>query len=147
ESQQSFPPRVQADNGTTASSVPTSVYSSSLPGQPPYISYPSYYNDVLPPPPPTPALSTDHSQSMAQSMGYNIPQASNPPMSTSDHSQGPAVLGNAPWAPNPLIPPSAGYSQSIGNVPWAPKPLIQPPAENSSSVGDFEYEKFMAEIK
>ncbi|ESQ50749.1 hypothetical protein EUTSA_v10022568mg [Eutrema salsugineum] len=140
ESQQNFPPGVQADNGTTASSVPTSVYNNSLPRQPPYISYPSYYNAVLPSPPPAPALSTDHSQSV----GYNIPRASNPPMSTSDHSQG---LGNAPWAPNLPMPPSAGYSQSMGNIPWAPKPPVQPPAENPSSIGDSEYEKFMAEIK
>lgn len=140
ESQQSFPPGVvQADSGTPPSSVPPNVYGSSL-GQPPYMSYPSYYTAVPPPPPPpVPTSSADHSQSMS-----NMPWASNPPVSSSDHSQG---LGNAPWAPNPPMPPSVGYSQSMGNAPWAPKPPAQPPAENPSAVGDSEYEKFMAEMK
>ncbi|CAH2070390.1 unnamed protein product, partial [Thlaspi arvense] len=122
-SSEGFPPGVQADNGAPASSVPPNVYGSSvsnLPGQPPYMSYPSYYNAVPPPPPPpVPASSTDHSQGLA----------------------------NPPWAPNPPMPPSVGYSQGMGNVPWAPKPPVQPPAENPSAVGDSEYEKFMAEMK
>ncbi|CAE5962989.1 unnamed protein product [Arabidopsis arenosa] len=141
EPQQSFPPGVQADSGA-ATSVPPNVYGSSvtaMPGQPPYMSYTSYYNAVPPPPPPAPASSTDHSQNMG-----NMPWANNPPVSTPDHSQG---LGNASWAPNPPMPPTVGYSQSMGNVPWAPKPPVQPPAENPSGVGDSEYEKFMAEMK
>lgn len=144
ESQQSFPPGVvQADSGTPPPSVPPNVYGGSLsgvPGQPPYMSYPSYYAAVPPPPPPpVPTSSADHSQSMG-----NMPWANNPPMPSSDHSQG---VGNAPWAPNPPLPPSVGYSQSMGNAPWAPKPPVQPPAENPSAVGDSEYEKFMAEMK
>ncbi|EFH63198.1 hypothetical protein ARALYDRAFT_475645 [Arabidopsis lyrata subsp. lyrata] len=141
EPQQSFPPGVQADSGA-ATSVPPNVYGSSvtaMPGQPPYMSYTSYYNAVPPPPPPAPASSTDHSQNMG-----NMPWANNPPVSTPEHSQG---LGNASWAPNPPMPPTVGYSQSMGNVPWAPKPPVQPPAENPSTVGDSEYEKFMAEMK
>ncbi|KAG7585863.1 Zinc finger CCHC-type [Arabidopsis thaliana x Arabidopsis arenosa] len=138
EPHQSFPPGVQADSGA-ATSVPPNVYGRSvtaMPGQPPYMSYTSYYNAVPPPPPPAPASSTDHSQNMG-----NMPWANNPPVSTPEHSQG---LGNASWAPNPPMPPTVGYSQSMGNVPWAP---VQPPAENPSAVGDSEYEKFMAEMK
>ncbi|XP_010442612.1 PREDICTED: branchpoint-bridging protein [Camelina sativa] len=137
EPQQSFPPGVQADSGAATSSVPPNVYGSSvttMPGQHPYMSYPSYYNAV-PPPPPAPA-SSDHSQTMG-----NMPWANNPPVSTPDHTQG---LVNAPWAPNPPMPPTVGYSQ---NTPWAPKPPVPPPAETPSSVGDSEYEKFMAEMK
>ncbi|VVB13287.1 unnamed protein product [Arabis nemorensis] len=117
ESQQSFPPGVQAEDGAPASSGPPNVYVSSvtgMPGQPPYSSYPSYYNAApLPVPVPVPVSSTDHYQSM-----------SNPPMA-----------------------PTVGYSQSMGNVPWPPEPPVQPPTENPSAVGDSEYEKFMAEIK
>ncbi|KAL1214215.1 Splicing factor-like protein 1 [Cardamine amara subsp. amara] len=140
ESQQRFPPGVQADNGgAPASSGPPNVYVSSvtgMPGQPSYMTYPSYYNAV---PPLAPVSSTDHSQSMG-----NMTWANNPPLSTSDHSQG---LDNAPWALNPPMPSTVGYSQSMGNVPWAPKPSVQPPAENPSAVGNSEYEKFMAELK
>ncbi|CAN8324455.1 unnamed protein product [Cochlearia groenlandica] len=140
ESQRSFPPGVQAENGATASSVPPNVYGSSatgLPGKPPYMSYPSYYNFV--PPPAVPASSSDHPQSMGDKTWAN-----NPHVSTSDQSQG---LGNAPWATNPHMLSTGGYTQRLGNVPWAPRSSVQPPAENPSTIVDSEYDKFMAEMK
>ncbi|XP_010532355.1 PREDICTED: branchpoint-bridging protein [Tarenaya hassleriana] len=144
EIQQSFPPGVQSDGGTSAPSAPPNVYVNSvaaMSGQPPYMSYQSYYNAVPPLPPPVSVSSADHSQSVG-----HVSWAASPPVSTSHHSQGP---GNVPWAPNPPMP-TAGHSQSMGNMPWAPRPPVQPPitsVENSASVGDAEYEKFMAEMK
>ncbi|XP_054811826.1 splicing factor-like protein 1 [Prosopis cineraria] len=133
ESQQSFPPGVQSDSGTSTQSTSANIFGSSLPAmlstaQPTYATsygYPPYYGAVPPPPP--------------------------PPITTSGHM---------PWAANPTVPPPAstaektGYgadqSQSIGNVPWATNPPMPPPtstAEKTTYGADSEYEKFMAEMK
>ncbi|CAA7028047.1 unnamed protein product [Microthlaspi erraticum] len=121
------PPGTASQSPSSSQSFPPGVQ------QPPYMSYPSYYNAVPPPPPPpVPASSTDYPQSMG-----NKTWANSPPLPTSDHSQG---LGNPP------VMPTAGYSQSMGNVTWAPKPPVKRTAENPSAVGESEYDKFMAEM-
>uniref|UniRef100_A0A2P2J707 Branchpoint-bridging protein n=1 Tax=Rhizophora mucronata TaxID=61149 RepID=A0A2P2J707_RHIMU len=88
ESQQSCPPGVQSENGTSAASVSSNVYGNSvapMPSgvQPIYatssLGYSSYYSALPPPPPPPPGpvSATDHLQGMA-----NVPWATNPPVPT-----------------------------------------------------------------
>lgn len=144
EMQQSFPPGVQSESGTAASSIPANIYGNTVAPMPPQPAYPtsslgySYYAAVPPPPVPVPS---DHTQSVS-----NLPWAPNPPTSVPDHPQS---MNNLPWAPNPPVS-TADHSQSIGNVPWAPNAPAQPPvssAEKTNYGTDAEYEKFMAEMK
>ncbi|KAK7404240.1 hypothetical protein VNO78_04955 [Psophocarpus tetragonolobus] len=143
EMQQSYPPGVQSDNGTSAQAVPANVYGNTVHSMPPAAQptypasygYPPYYNAVPPPPPPPAPI----------------------PVSTSDQSHN---IANVPWASNSLVPPPASsadkttygadQSQSIGNVPRATNTSAPPPAstaEKTSYAADSEYEKFMAEMK
>ncbi|XP_044505633.1 splicing factor-like protein 1 [Mangifera indica] len=89
--QQSFPPGVQSESSTSASTVSANMYGSSMAPMPPNaqpaystaaLGYPPYYSAV-PRPPPAPSSTVDHSQSM----------------------------GNVPWATNPSVPPPVSSAE------------------------------------